>query len=135
MIDILNKLAIFLIPFLIGGLVFFSSIVAPNTFMSLDEKNARKFIRTLFPKIYTYAAILSLLIAILLLKFDIFYSFIFFVISLGYLYSKYFLMKKINNASDSNDEKKFKVLHRFSVIIFILQIFLMGFVYYLIINL
>ena len=106
MIEILNKLAIFLIPFLIGGLVFFSSIVAPNTFMSLDEKNARKFIRTLFPKIYTYAAILSLLIAILLLKFDIFYSFIFFVISLGYLYSKYFLMKKINNASDSNDEKK-----------------------------
>ena len=135
MIEILNKLAIFLIPFLIGGLVFFSSIVAPNTFMSLDEKNARKFIRTLFPKIYTYAAILSLLIAILLLKFDIFYSFIFFVISLGYLYSKYFLMKKINNASDSNDEKKFKVLHRFSVIIFILQIFLMGFVYYLLINL
>ena len=135
MIDILNKLAIFLIPFLIGGLVFFSSIVAPNTFMSLDEKNARKFIRTLFPKIYTYAAILSLLIAILLLKFDIFYSFIFLVISLGYLYSKYFLMKKINNASDSNDEKKFKVLHRFSVIIFILQIFLMGFVYYLLINL
>ena len=135
MIEILKKLAIFLIPFLIGGLVFFSSIVAPNTFMSLDEKNARKFIRTLFPKIYTYAAILSLLIAILLLKFDIFYSFIFFVISLGYLYSKYFLMKKINNASDSNDEKKFKVLHRFSVIIFILQIFLMGFVYYLLINL
>ena len=135
MIEILNKLAIFLIPFLIGGLVFFSSIVAPNTFMSLDEENARKFIRTLFPKIYTYAAILSLLIAILLLKFDIFYSFIFFVISLGYLYSKYFLMKKINNASDSNDEKKFKVLHRFSVIIFILQIFLMGFVYYLLINL
>ena len=134
MIDILNKLAIFLIPFLIGGLVFFSSIVAPNTFMSLDEKNARKFIRTLFPKIYTYAAILSLLIAILLLKFDIFYSFIFLVISLGYLYSKYFLMKKINNASDSNDEKRFKVLHRFSVIIFILQIILMGFVYYLLIN-
>ena len=134
MIEILNKLAIFLIPFLIGGLVFFSSIVAPNTFMSLDEKNARKFIRTLFPKIYTYAAILSLLIAILLLKFDIFYSFIFLVISLGYLYSKYFLMKKINNASDSNDEKRFKVLHRFSVIIFILQIILMGFVYYLLIN-
>ena len=38
MIEILNKLPIFLIPFLIGGLVFFSSIVAPNTFMSLDEK-------------------------------------------------------------------------------------------------
>ena len=78
MIEILNDLSIFLIPFLIGSLVFFSSIVAPNTFINLDEKNTRKFIRTLFPKIYTYAAILSLLIAIFLLKVEVFYSFIFF---------------------------------------------------------
>ena len=38
MTEILNIFVIFLIPFLIGSLVFFSSIVAPNTFMSLDEK-------------------------------------------------------------------------------------------------
>ena len=99
--------------------------------MSLDEKNARKFIRTLFPKIYTYACILSLILAIFLLKVEVFYSFIFFVISLGYFYSKFFLMKKINSASDEKDEKKFKTLHNFSVIIFILQIILMSFVYYL----
>ena len=42
MTEILDIFVIFLIPFLIGSLVFFSSIVAPNTFMSLDEKNARK---------------------------------------------------------------------------------------------
>ena len=131
MTEILNIFVIFLIPFLIGSLVFFSSIVAPNTFMSLDEKNARKFIRTLFPKIYTYACILSLILAIFLLKVEVFYSFIFFVISLGYFYSKFFLMKKINSASDEKDEKKFKTLHNFSVIIFILQIILMSFVYYL----
>ena len=106
MTEILNIFVIFLIPFLIGSLVFFSSIVAPNTFMSLDEKNARKFIRTLFPKIYTYACILSLILAIFLLKVEVFYSFIFFVISLGYFYSKFFLMKKINSASDEKDEKK-----------------------------
>ncbi|MBD22317.1 MAG: hypothetical protein CL572_01465 [Alphaproteobacteria bacterium] len=134
MTETLNILANFLIPFLIGSLIFFSSIVAPNTFINLDEKNARKFIRTLFPKIYTYAGILSLLIAIFLLKVEVFYSFIFFVISLGYFYSKFFLMKKINIASDLKDNKKFKILHRFSVIIFILQIILMGFVYYLLMN-
>ena len=134
MFEILNDLSIFLIPFLIGSLVFFSSIVAPNTFINLDEKNARKFIRTLFPKIYTYAAILSLLISIFLLKVETFYSFIFFVISLGYIYSKFFLMKKINDASDMKDDNKFKILHRFSVIIFILQLILMGFIYYLLMN-
>ena len=40
MTEILDIFVIFLIPFLIGSLVF-SSIVAPNTFMSLDEKNAK----------------------------------------------------------------------------------------------
>ena len=134
MFEFLNDLSIFLIPFLIGSLVFFSSIVAPNTFINLDEKSARKFIRTLFPKIYTYAGILSLLISIFLLKVEVFYSFIFFVISLGYIYSKFFLMKKINDASDMKDDNKFKILHRFSVIIFILQLILMGFIYYLLMN-
>ena len=71
------------------------------------KKMQRKFIRTLFPKIYTYACILSLILAIFLLKVEVFYSFIFFfVISLGYFYSKFFLMKKINSASDEKDEKK-----------------------------
>ena len=133
MTEILNNLVTFLIPFLMGSLIFFSAIVAPNTFINLDEKNARKFIRTLFPKIYTYAAIISLLIAVLLLFDKVFYSFIFFIISLGYLYSKFFLMKKINDASDLKDERKFKVLHRFSVIILVLQLIIMGSVYYLLI--
>ena len=133
MTEILNNLVTFLIPFLMGSLIFFSAIVAPNTFINLDEKNARKFIRTLFPKIYTYAAIISLLIAVLLLFDKVFYSFIFFIISLGYFYSKFFLMKKINDASDLKDERKFKVLHRCSVIIFVLQLIIMGSVYYLLI--
>ena len=133
MTEILNNLVTFLIPFLMGSLIFFSAIVAPNTFINLDEKNARKFIRTLFPKIYTYAAIISLLIAVLLLFDKVFYSFIFFIISLGYFYSKFFLMKKINDASDLKDERKFKLLNRFSVIIFVLQLIIMGSVYYLLI--
>ena len=133
MTEILNNLVTFLIPFLMGSLIFFSAIVAPNTFINLDEKNARKFIRTLFPKIYTYAAVISLVIAVLLLFDKVFYSFIFFIISLGYFYSKFFLMKKINDASDLKDERKFKILHRFSFIIFVLQLLFMGSVYYLLI--
>ncbi len=130
MIQIFNNFSAFLIPFLIGSLIFFSAIVAPNTFKSLDEKNARLFIRNLFPKLYTYASIFSLIISITLLKNYPFYSFIFFIITLGYLYSKFFLMKKLNDVADKKDTKKFNVLHRFSVIIFLLQLILMVTVYF-----
>ena len=115
----------FLIPFLLGSLIFFSALVAPNVFKSLDEKNARLFIRSIFPKLYLYSGVLSLSISLTLLFINSFLSFIFFMITLGYFYSRQFLMVKINNASDQKNEKEFKKLHRFSVLIFITQILLM----------
>ena len=115
----------FLIPFLLGSLIFFSALVAPNVFKSLDEKNARLFIRSIFPKLYLYSGVLGLSISLTLLFINSFLSFIFFMITLGYFYSRQFLMVKINNASDQKNEKEFKKLHRFSVLIFITQILLM----------
>ena len=115
----------FFIPFLVGSLIFFSALVAPNVFKSLDEQNARLFIRSIFPKLYLYSGILSLLISLVLLFINGFLSFIFLMITLGYFYSRQFLMIKINNASDQKNEKEFKKLHRFSVLIFLTQILLM----------
>ena len=115
----------FLIPFLLGSLIFFSALVAPSVFKSLDEKNARLFIRSIFPKLYLYSGVLSLSISLALIFINSFLSFIFFMITLGYFYSRQFLMVKINNASDQKNEKEFKKLHRFSVLIFITQILLM----------
>ena len=115
----------FLIPFLLGGLIFFSALVAPNVFSSLDEKNARVFLRGIFPKLYLYAGILSLFISLILFFINSFLSFIFFIITIGYFYSRQFLMIKINEASDQKNQKEFKKLHRFSVLIFITQILLM----------
>ncbi len=115
----------FLIPFLLGSLIFFSALIAPNVFKSLDEKNARLFIRSIFPKLYLYSGVLSLSISLALIFINSFLSFIFFMITLGYFYSRQFLMVKINNASDQKNEKEFKKLHRFSVLIFITQILLM----------
>ena len=115
----------FLIPFLLGGLIFFSALVAPNVFKSLDEKNARLFLRGIFPKLYLYSGILSLFISLILFFINNFLSFIFFMITIGYFYSRQFLMIKINEASDQKNQKEFKKLHRFSVLIFITQILLM----------
>ena len=115
----------FLIPFLLGGLIFFSALVAPNVFSSLDEKNSRLFLRGIFPKLYLYSGILSLFISLILFFINSFLSFIFFMITFGYFYSRQFLMIKINEASDQKNQMEFKKLHRFSVLIFVTQILLM----------
>ena len=127
--EYLLNLTKFLIPLLLGGLIFFSALVAPNVFTSLDEKNARVFLRGIFPKLYLYAGILSLCISLILFFINNFLSFIYFIITIGYFYSRQFLMIKINEASDQKNQKEFKKLHRFSVLIFIVQILLMLLIY------
>ncbi len=130
--EIINIIIKFLIPSLFGGLIFFASVVAPTLFKTLDENNARVFLRSIFPKIYLYSGILSLIITIILFFVNFFLSFIFLIIAIGYFYSRQFLMHKINLASDEKKQSDFKKLHRFSVIIFITQLILMTMVYFLI---
>ena len=125
----------FLIPFLVGSLIFFSIVVAPNVFISLDQKSARKFIRSIFPKLYLYAFFISITITFLIIHHGIIYSVIFFIVSSGFLFSKTFLVKWINDISDvkqktSKQIKKFKILHSLSVLIFITQIVCMTIVYF-----
>ena len=95
----------FLIPILIGSKIFFSLVVAPNTFQTLNEQNARKFIRTIFPKLYIWCLIISLVITFSLLSVNLFHSFIFFLIATGYFYSREFLMVKINKVSDVSKKR------------------------------
>ena len=125
----------FLVPFLIGSLIFFSIVVAPNVFISLDQKNARKFIRSIFPKLYLWAFLISITITLLIFSHGIIYSVIFLVISSGFLFSRLFLVKWINEVSDLKEKtskqiKKFKTLHSLSVLIFISQIICMAIVYF-----
>ena len=123
--DYLFILVKFFIPFLLGSLFFFALFVAPNVFKSLDEKNSRLFLRGIFPKLYLYSGILSLFISLNLFFINNFLSFVFFIITIGYFYSRQYLMIRINKASDQKNQKEFNKLHRFSVLIFITQILLM----------
>lgn len=125
----------FLIPFLVGSLMFFAIVVAPNVFTSLDQKSARKFIRSIFPKLYLYSFFISITIALLVIYHETVYGLIFLIVSFGFLFSKIFLVKWINDVSDvkqktSQQIKKFKILHSLSVLIFITQIVCMTIVYF-----
>ena len=123
----------FLIPFLVGSLIFFSAIVAPNIFAKLDKKNARIFVRSIFPKLYTWGIVFSLLLTFLSLSHRPLLSLTFLTISLGFFFSKFFLVNWINQVSDiknkkKEDKKRFLILHTISVIIFISQIFTLAFI-------
>ena len=117
----------FLIPFLIGSLIFFSAVIAPTIFLILDQQNARRFIRSIFPKLYMWSFFISLAVAFLCLLNNKFYSMIMFFISFGFLFSRQYLVKWINAVSDikiknKKQKKRFKILHGLSVIILISQI-------------
>ena len=119
-----NQISIFLSSFLLGSLIFFSAIIAPNVFKTLPEKNARSFIRSMFPKLYLWGMVISLInsVSLIFLSQNAFYISI--IIFLGFLFSREILTPKINALSDAKNQKKFQQYHTLSVIIFIIQLVL-----------
>ena len=130
-IDHLIALVKFVIPFLLGSLLFFTIIIAPTIFSTLDAKNSRKIIRNIFPKLYTWSIIFSFISFILV--FSIFninlWSGFSFLILILYIISRQILMPKINSLSDRNEQKRFAQYHSLSVTIFVIQIILLLTVY------
>ena len=123
----IEQIGLYFTSIILGIMLFFSFVIAPLVFTTLDEENARKFIRKIFPFYYNVNLVLSfvvLLIFVLLNKFGVdFYLII--IITFLFITSNYLLMPLINKYRDENQEKKFKYLHFLSVVInFIQMIFL-----------
>ena len=114
----------------LGIMLFFSFAVAPLIFKVLEENQARKFVRTMFPYYYSINLILVLSICIFLI-FKNFISLDFYLltsVAILFAISLFILMPMINNARDLKKEIKFKYLHAGSVIINFLQIFILLYV-------
>ncbi len=125
----LDQIANFITAAILGIMVFFSFIVAPVTFTSLNEENARKFIRKIFPFYYNVNFALCTLVTLTyLIKkiFNINFYLILFVTILFFV-SNYILMPLINKFRDNNQNKKFKNLHFTSVVINFIQIIILIF--------
>ena len=115
-------MVLILVSILVGVIIFFSSVIAPTVFSSVDEKNAGLFLRAFFPKYYIFGIIiilLALLSAILLepalnlLELSMISAILaMFVISR-------LMIPSINKARDMGEsaKKKFDRLHMFSVIL------------------
>jgi len=111
-----------------GVIVFFSFVVAPITFITLDIENAGKFIRRLFPFYYgfnLFCLILSLLIALVDRSFAVRYHIVILCIIL-FLFTLFYLMPKINKYRDNSNERMFNITHRLSVVINYAQLILLA---------
>ena len=118
-----EQIIIYLTSMILGIMLFFSFVIAPVVFTTLDEENARKFIRRIFPFYYNInlgISILILLIFLIISKIGMDF-YIFLVITILFAISNYILMPLINKFRDEKQDKKFKYSHFISVIINFVQ--------------
>ena len=123
----IEQISIYLTSMILGIMLFFSFVIAPVVFTTLDDENARKFIRRIFPFYYNVNLVISFIVLLtffFLSKFGIEFILIL-TITILFAISNYYLMPLINKYRDEKQNKKFKYSHFISVVInFIQMIFL-----------
>ncbi len=118
-----EQVSIYLTAMILGIMLFFSFVIAPVVFTTLDEENARKFIRRIFPFYYN----VNLGISFIVLLFFLFLSklgidlYLILLVTLLFVISNYLLMPLINKYRDGKQDKKFKYSHFLSVVINFIQ--------------
>ena len=120
----IEQISVYLTSMILGIMLFFSFVIAPVVFTTLDENNARKFIRRIFPFYYNVNLGISFIVLITFIflgKIGIDFYLIL-AITLLFATSNYLLMPLINRYRDEKQEKKFKYSHFISVLINFIQI-------------
>ena len=118
-----EEVSTYLTAMILGIMLFFSFVIAPVVFTTLDEENARKFIRRIFPFYYNVnlgISFIVLIIFFILSNFGINFYLILAVVLL-FAISNYLLMPLINKYRDNKQDKKFKYSHFISVVINFIQ--------------
>ena len=119
----IEQVSIYLTAMILGIMLFFSFVIAPVVFTTLDEDNARKFIRKIFPFYYNVNLAISFIVLLLFLflsKLGVDFYLIL-IITILFAISNYLLMPLINKYRDEKLDKKFKYSHFISVVINFVQ--------------
>ena len=126
----------FLLAVLIGSMIFFMAVVSPSVFATLSTNASSKLLRTIFPRMFLFGFIITILSLILSYISDNFLNSILLVIvAVSFIINRNYLTPKINDFRDKElegDKKassSFKYMHLLSVLLFILNfIFLVSIV-------
>ena len=119
-----TQLSILLSSIVLGIMLFFSFVIAPITFKSLNEENARVFIRKIFPYYYNVNLTLCFIATLFFIFVETYSLNVYLILSTTILFgiSSFVLMPLINKFRDNKEDRKFKYLHMTSVIINFIQI-------------
>ena len=118
----------FLLTILIGSMIFFMAVVSPSVFATLSTNASSKFLRKIFPRMFLFGFIITVLSLILsYISGDILYSILLIVVAISFIINRNYLTPKINNfrdkelEGDKNASSSFKYMHLLSVLLFILN--------------
>ena len=102
---------------IVGMIILQSTIIAPTIFTTLEQDNAGKLIRNIFPKLFKFIAFLSLIMVINSFVVEtspslkIIYFATFLLMTINFL-----IIPATNKSRDEGNDKKFKLLHTVSVL-------------------
>ena len=115
----IEQISLYFVSAILGIMLFFSFVLAPVLFTTLDEENARLFIRKIFPFYYNVnLGICSIILLIFITQGKFLIDFyVILVVTLLFAISNYFLMPLINKYKDEKQDTKFKYSHFISVVI------------------
>lgn len=113
----LISLQILLSGLISGVILFQTAIIAPSVFKVLSSNNAGPFLRTVFPKLFMFVAVLSMVGLILSLISSNTLGLIIFFGSLLSMLICYFIVPVTNRARDEGNDNAFKRLHTVSVVL------------------
>ena len=117
----LNNINVLFSGIIVGMIILQSTIIAPTIFTTLDQDNAGKLIRNIFPKLFKFIALLSLIMIInsFVVETSPFLKIIYFTTFL-LMTINFLIIPATNKSRDEGNDKKFKLLHSLSVLTTIL---------------
>lgn len=130
----MQSVAPYLATVCLGAMLFFSFVLAPLIFVKLPAEQAGRLIRAVFPRYYAVLGGVASVAAAAALYSDTPGALVMLLVVFGFGFSRFILVPAINAArdreldGDKGAAKKFKKLHRVSVMINMGQILLLGYV-------
>ena len=113
----LLNLQILISGLICGVILFQTAIIAPSIFKVLSPDNAGPFLRTIFPKLFMFVAVLSGVGFVLSFISSNTTGLIVFFGSLLFMLICYYIVPMTNRARDAGNDNAFKRLHTVSVVL------------------
>ena len=96
-----TEIAILMNAFMLGAMTSFIVVTSPTVFKTLNVENAKNFLRSIFPKLFKFCFLISLLTTLFFVLGNFIYGIILsFFIALSFHIKTYCLMPQINQKRD-----------------------------------